>query len=275
MTSPKPSPKDPITEPDPWNAVAGGYDEELFHQLPELTTEAVKLMNPAPGATVLDVATGPGSLAIRLSPRVARVVAVDFAEKMIDRLRAHTAEAGITNIEAHVMDAHALAFEAESFDAVASMFGWFLFADRPRALLEMYRVLRPGGRLLVTSWSTLDRNTLLGAGLQAIRAALPDLPRPSGPLPTQVPEVCAGELRAAGFKNVTTKIVTAPVSLRSTTEFWRSYERAGAPIAVLRKKLGEAAWTAAAERAQAHLRTSYGDGPFTLQAEAIYSSGVR
>jgi SAM-dependent methyltransferase len=173
------------------------------------------------------------------------------------------------------MDGHALLFDDASFDAVVSMFGWFLFADRPRALREMHRVLRAGGRLLVTSWATPDRNTMLGTGLEAIRHALPDLPRPPGPLPTQQPEAVAAELRDAGFRDVGTKIVTLSVPISSVDDFWRTFERAGAPFVVLRKKLGEAAWQGATERARAFLRERFGDEPFTLQVEAIYTFGTR
>ena len=45
MHSVAPPPKDPLTEPGPWNAVAVGYDEEFFGQLPELTEAAIELLS--------------------------------------------------------------------------------------------------------------------------------------------------------------------------------------------------------------------------------------
>jgi SAM-dependent methyltransferase len=194
---------------------------------------------------------------------------------MVKRLRERVAEAGLTNVEAHVMDGHALELPDETFHVAVSMFGWFLFSDRARGLTEMRRVLVPGGRVLVTSWATPDRNTLLGNGMEALRAALPDLPRPPGPLPTQVPENVAAELRAAGFTAVQTEYVTRKMTFESVEEFWNLFEVGGAPIAVLRKKLGEASWQAASGRALQHLRDRFGTAPLELQAQAIFTSGTR
>src|SRR5262249_727238 len=153
--------------------------------------------------------------------------------------RAHLDTQRIRNVEALVMDGHALKLPDASFDAVASMFGWFMFSDRPRALTEMHRVLRPAGRVLVTTSPPPDRNPILGMGLEAVRSALPELPRPAGPLPTQVPETCASEVRAAGFGDVRTELVTLPATYDSVGTYWDTMERAGAPFVVLRKKLGD------------------------------------
>jgi ubiquinone/menaquinone biosynthesis C-methylase UbiE len=270
-----PSPPDPMTLPGPWNDVAEGYDKEWFAALPELLDDAIRALAVAPSARVLDVATGPGTLAVRLAGRVTSVVAIDFAEAMIARLKAHLVHEGIDNVEALVMDGQALSFEDESFDAAASLFGVFMFADRPRALRELFRVLRPGGRVLVTSWMPPDVNTMIGAGMTALRAALPDLPRPAGPLPTQQPSVCAAELAAAGFREVEARVVRLPASHTSVDSFWQAMERASAPLVALRKRLGEAAFSAARERALSHLRERYGAGVVELECAAIFTSGVR
>jgi SAM-dependent methyltransferase len=269
-----PSPADPLTQPGPWNLVATGYDEEFFGQIPGFVEEAMAILALSPSAKVLDVATGPGTAAVRIAPHVERVVAVDFAEAMLERLRAHLTRERLTNVEPLVMDGQALAFADASFDAALSMFGIFLFADRPRALGELHRVVRPGGRVLSTSWATFEHNTALGAGIESLRAALPDLPRPAGPLPTQDPELCAGELAAAGFGKVSARIIKRPVRYASATAYWRAFERAAAPIALLKQKLG-ADFPAAAQRIQAELRARLGDEPFELQAASIFVSGVR
>jgi SAM-dependent methyltransferase len=266
---------DPLTQPAPWNAVATSYDEVWFDALPELTERAIAVVSPTPSMTVLDVAAGPGTFAMRVAPRVARVVAIDFADEMIVQLRARLAREGIANVETHVMDGQALSFSDTSFDAVVSMFGWFLFQDRPRGLAEFHRVLRESGRVFVTSWAPPDRNLLIGAGLIALREALPDLPRPASPLPTQIPEVCAEEMRAAGFAAVSATIERARMSFPSVAAYWSRMERAGAPMVVLRNKLGEHAWQAATERARTALRSRFGDGELTLDAEVIFTTGVR
>jgi ubiquinone/menaquinone biosynthesis C-methylase UbiE len=273
MHSVAPPPKDPLTEPGPWNAVAAGYDEVFFGQLPELTDAAIELLAPEKEDTVLDVATGPGTLAVRLAPRVHRVVAIDFAEAMIERLRLHMRQLHLHNLEVRVMDGQELLFGSGTFDSAISMFGLFLFDNRKRALEELFRVVVPGGRVLTASWATPDQNTLLGAGMQAIRAALPDLPRPQGPLPTQEPAKCAAELDAAGFERARTQVFKTSVKFASVEDYWRGFERAGAPVALLKKKLGEAGFADAASRIQGELRARLGDGSFSLDCAAIFTCG--
>jgi SAM-dependent methyltransferase len=275
MLSTVPPPKDPLTEPGPWNAIATGYDEAFFGRVPELISTAIDLLAPEAEAIALDVATGPGTLAIELSRRVRRVVAIDFAPAMIDRVHAHVLRAHVTNLEAHVMDGHELTFDDASFDLVASLFGVFLFADRARGLAEMFRVVVPGGRALVTSWAPPDENTLIGAGMSALGAALPDLPRPKTPLPTQIPEVCAAELEATGFEQVGSRVVRTALRFGSVEEYWQSFERASAPLSLLREKLSEGDYARARERVQTELRARWGSGAFSLDCAAIFTSGER
>lgn len=258
-----------------WNTVAEGYDELWFEALPELTERAIQVVSPDPSMTVLDVGAGPGTFAVRVAPRVARVVAIDFADQMIARLRARLDRDAVANVETHVMDGQELSFGDASFDAVVSMFGWFMFPDRARGLAEFRRVVREGGRVLVTSWAPPDRNLALGAGMAALREALPDLPRPAGPLPTQIPDVCAEEMRAAGFADIGATIARSSIRYASVEAYWDVMVRAGAPMAMLRAKLGEDAWQAASDRALAALRSRHGDGEVRLDAEVIFTTGVR
>ncbi|HYP88237.1 MAG TPA: methyltransferase domain-containing protein [Polyangiaceae bacterium] len=275
MHSVAPPPKDPLTEPAPWNAIATAYDEVWFGQLPELTDAAIELLAPERGDRVLDVAAGPGTLAVRLAPRVGHVMAIDFAETMLVRLRGHIMRSRLPNLEARLMNGEDLQFEDSSFDAAISLFGVFLFDDRAQGLSEMFRVVVPGGHVLFSSWAPPEQNTLIGAGLAALREALPDLPRPSGPLPTQIPENCASELEAIGFEQVATQLFEKSVRFESVADYWRSFERASAPLLVLKEKLGADVYTQAVERAKAALRASWGESAIELQCSAILTIGER
>jgi ubiquinone/menaquinone biosynthesis C-methylase UbiE len=270
-----PPPKDPLTEPGPWNAVAAAYDEVCFGQFAELADAAIELLAPESGDRVLDVAAGPGTLAVRLAPRVGHVMAIDFAEVMIERLRGHIMRSRLPNLEARLMNGQELAFEDNSFDAAVSLFGVFLFDDRARGLAEMFRVVVPGGRVVFSSWATPEQNSLIGVGMAALREALPELPRPSQPLPTQVPEQCAAELEELGFEQVATQLFQKSVRFASVDEYWREFERASAPLHVLKEKLGSDAYAAAMARARTALLTTCGDGAFELQCCAILTFGER
>jgi SAM-dependent methyltransferase len=120
----------------------------LFGQWAPKVAEAARIRA---GQRVLDVACGTGVLARELAVRGARVAGIDPNPGMVAVARRITPAA-----EWHEGAAELLPFADASFDAVASPFGLMFFSDRPRALREMMRVLRPGGRLVVAVWDSLD-----------------------------------------------------------------------------------------------------------------------
>jgi demethylmenaquinone methyltransferase / 2-methoxy-6-polyprenyl-1,4-benzoquinol methylase len=111
----------------------------------ELTVDGVCLR---PGGRALDVATGTGELALALARRGAsEVVGLDFTPGMLVAAREKAAALGIDTVRFVAGDALALPFEADAFDAATVGFGLRNVADLPRALSEMRRCLRPGGRM--------------------------------------------------------------------------------------------------------------------------------
>jgi len=111
-----------------------------------------------PGMQVLDLAGGTGDLAALMAPRVApggRVVLSDINEAMLARGRERLLDRGIAGeaVEYCLADAEALPLEDASFDVVTIAFGLRNVTHKERALGEMFRVLRPGGQLLVLEFS--------------------------------------------------------------------------------------------------------------------------
>ncbi|NGX17343.1 bifunctional demethylmenaquinone methyltransferase/2-methoxy-6-polyprenyl-1,4-benzoquinol methylase UbiE [Wenzhouxiangella sp. XN24] len=111
-----------------------------------------------PGMQVLDLAGGTGDLAALMAPRVApggRVVLSDINEAMLMRGRERLLDRGIAGetVEYCLADAEALPLEDASFDVVTIAFGLRNVTHKERALSEMFRVLRPGGHLLVLEFS--------------------------------------------------------------------------------------------------------------------------
>lgn len=111
-----------------------------------------------PGKQVLDLAGGTGDLAALMAPRVApggRVVLSDINEAMLRRGRERLLDRGLAGagIEYCLADAEALPLEDDSFDVVTIAFGLRNVTRKERALAEIFRVLRPGGQLLVLEFS--------------------------------------------------------------------------------------------------------------------------
>ena len=98
---------------------------------------------------LLDVGSGAGHTSIFFAPHVAEVHALDLSEPMLDQGRRLASERGLTNLEWHCGEAEALPFPDAHFDLVTSRQSAHHYEDLERALAEIVRVLRAGGRLVV------------------------------------------------------------------------------------------------------------------------------
>ena len=180
----------------------------------------------------------------------------------------------VTNVQGAVMDAQALTFPDATFDAAFCIFGFFFFPDRARAFRELYRVLRPSGRVLIATWSPIDRRPAMKVAFEAVAEALPDFPRPTkGDL--QEPDECVREMSEAGFRDVSTRLFTSSVRIPSAERYLDFIVRSGAPFAVMKKKLGPTAWDSAMQRILDALRRRIPEGGTELTAEAIFTYGTR
>jgi len=112
------------------------------------TTRAV---GPRAGETILDVAAGTGTSSASLARNGASVVAADFSEGMIEVGRRR--QAGNPFVRFVQADATALPFDDDSFDAVTISFGLRNIVDPKKALAEFFRVVKPGGRVVVCEFS--------------------------------------------------------------------------------------------------------------------------
>ncbi|WP_434047159.1 MULTISPECIES: class I SAM-dependent methyltransferase [Sorangium] len=266
-------PPSPLATPVAWDMVAAEYAVDTVPHFEKYAADALRLAGVGPGARVLDVAAGPGTLSL-LAAREARVTAVDFAPAMVEQLRERAARAGLA-VDAHVGDGMALPFEDGSFDAAFSMFGLIFFPDRDRGFRELFRVLRPGGRAVVGSWAPMDRTPILGELFSAIRAELPGFPFGEGKAPLGDPGELRAEMEAAGFRDVSVREVEHPMEASSTEELWGWMRRGNAPLVLLRDKLGEARWDELGQAIFARLRARFGDGPQRLSMVANLGAGTR
>ena len=124
-----------------WDSIA---TEEIKRRLKGI----IQSLNISSNSTVLDVATGTGLLLPWLKEAVkpaGRLVALDFSPEMIARAR----EKYTDGIEFLVADVHSLEFNDNTFDEVICNSVFPHFTDKPRAMAEMFRVLKKGGRLTI------------------------------------------------------------------------------------------------------------------------------
>jgi ubiquinone/menaquinone biosynthesis C-methylase UbiE len=104
---------------------------------------------PRPEDVSLDVACGPGSVVVAFAPRVRRAIGLDYTEAMLDQARQLAARSGLGNVEWHRGDVYALPFADGAFDIVSCRYAFHHLLEPARALAEMVRVCRDGGRVVV------------------------------------------------------------------------------------------------------------------------------
>lgn len=174
-------PAQPDQIPAAWNDHVAAYEavfEPFSLQFAERALDRLALPR---GAHVLDVGAGSGGLALTIARRGATVTAVDASADMVARTAARATGLPIT---ARVMDGQALTFADATFDAAISAFGVVLFPDAVQGLGGMRRVVRPGGRVAIVTWTEPQAYELAAALRAAAAAVVPDLP--AGTLPAQL-----------------------------------------------------------------------------------------
>lgn len=139
-----------------FGASAEAYARSLGHRAGYDLDRLLELAAPSGTQILLDVATGAGNTALAFAPHVARVVALDLAEGMIEVTRSRFDEAGYTNGEFVVHDAEELPFADETFDLVTCRIAPHHFLDVDGATREVARVLKSGGRYLLVDSKAPD-----------------------------------------------------------------------------------------------------------------------
>src|SRR5688500_12907608 len=153
-----------------WDAIAEGYDRYVAPQEVDLANEAFRLVGLQPGERFLDVAAGTGGLGVPAARLGARVLDPDWSPAMVQRFETRVREEGLSTAEGRVMDCHALDLADDSFDVTGSQFGVMLVPDQPRALREMVRVTKPGGRVVVIAYGSPAELDFLGFFISALKA---------------------------------------------------------------------------------------------------------
>lgn len=267
-----PNSPSPLATPPAWELVAREYTEFTAPFFESYAAVALDRTGVTNTSRVLDVACGPGTLALLAARRGCQVTAVDFASAMIDELRDTVKSTGLA-VMAQVADGQALPFAAAQFDAVFSMFGLIFFPDRARGLRQMHRVLAPGGLACIATWQPMNRFAMLSDIFATLQDLLPGLPFGEGKEPLGEPAEIIAEMTAAGFGGVTVEQISASFEAANLDEAWERLRRGSAPFALLQRKLGVAAWQKTERSLIEALRRKYGSGPQTITMVANLGVG--
>jgi ubiquinone/menaquinone biosynthesis C-methylase UbiE len=138
-----------------YNAAADSYDASPLSFWDYFGRRTIEQLSLPIGSRILDVCCGTGASALPAAEIVGptgKVVGVDLSRRLLKLARAKAVQQRLANIQFELGDMLSLRFPAQSFDAVVCVFGIFFVPDMVMAVKELWRRVRPGGRLAVTTW---------------------------------------------------------------------------------------------------------------------------
>lgn len=232
--------------PDPlqtWSSVAPAwesYRDRLFGQVRPVSDWLVEQIDPRPGATVLELTSGPGETGFLVAERLGpdgRLISSDFSPEMVEAAKRGASARGLDNIEFRVLDAQQIDLGDDSVDAVLSRFGLMLVPEQEKAIAEIRRVLKDGGRGAYATWGPPDRNPwifqIVLALLQNGVAPPGDPFAPGGVFSLANPERNLELAKSGGFDNVNVEELSGTMRFESPDDYWTFNTSVAGPLAEL------------------------------------------
>jgi ubiquinone/menaquinone biosynthesis C-methylase UbiE len=161
-----------------YNAAADAFDDPANSFWERFGRRTIDRLHLQPGMRVLDVCCGSGASAIPAAEKVGPegfVLGVDLAENLLERARSKATRRELQNLEFRVGDMLDLSLERSEFDAVVCVFGIFFVPDMRAGVRALWQVVRPGGKLAITTWGPRWFEPATTAFWNAIREVRPDL----------------------------------------------------------------------------------------------------
>jgi SAM-dependent methyltransferase len=272
------------TQREQWNkdgAAWRRWNPTLDRWYGEVTRQMLDLALIQPGQRILDIAAGAGEPAVSAAKRVGPggyVLATDISEGIVELALQVARERGFKQIETRAMDGEKLDLPDASFDAVLCRLGLMYMPHPQAALREWRRVLRPGGRVAVVVFSTLDRNGwgAVPASIIRRRAQLPPpVPGQPGPFSLGAPGVLDDAFRQAGFANPEVRTVPVPLRMGSSAEYVRVAREAfggfNAMMAHLSPQERESVWN----EVEGSMRSFESPGGFEVPGECLVGAATK
>ncbi|MDP9111139.1 MAG: class I SAM-dependent methyltransferase [Candidatus Eremiobacteraeota bacterium] len=233
----------------------------------------MRLYPPRPDDSVLEIAAGTGALTTLLAKHADSVLATDLSPQMVQHIARDANDLGLSNVRPAVADIASLAFPEESFDSVYCMFGIMFFPEPQKNLRDLMRVLRPGGRCVITSWNT--RSQLLAPVAAAMTKLMPQSPqaRALNELPPYGDcGVFAEKLQQAGFEDVVCTEVEHGLEIPSVEVYIRVFPGTN-PDGIAMQRMPQPLIDSMGVAIEGELKNRFGDGPIVLAGVANIASG--
>lgn len=271
-----------------WARVAGGWARHAdFADFADArgaqsAERMLELAQVGTGDRVLELACGPGGLGFAAAKRVGpggEVVLTDVAEEMTAIAAARGAELGLGNVAFRRVDLERIDEPDASYDVVLCREGLMFALEPDRAVAEIRRVLRPGGRAAVAVWAARERNPWLGLMMDVVSAHIgAPVPPPGIPGPFALGD--AGELRRlfadAGLADVRVGELAVPLRTASFDEWWERTTALAGPLSAILAAMPEEGVQALRQGARAAVRPyETASGSLDFPGETLIAAGRR
>jgi ubiquinone/menaquinone biosynthesis C-methylase UbiE len=221
-----------------WNKFSPGWkkwDHEILDFMRPFADEIIRSINPKGSDVILDVAAGTGEPGLSIAAMLSdgKVVITDLADDMLTIARENAFRKGITNVEFKACDVTELPFYDNTFDAISCRMGFMFFPDMLLAAKEMYRVLKPGGKIATAVWSGPEKNfwvTAVGGTINRNMQLTPPPPEAPGMFRCSKSGLITDIFQQAGFKNTTETELTGKLNCGTADVYWNLITEIAAPF---------------------------------------------
>lgn len=229
---------------------------------------------------VLDVATGTGEPGLTIAGLIpnGKVTGIDLAEDMLVIAAEHAKLKGLDNYEVLSADVCQLTFEEATFDAISCRMGFMFFPDMRLAASQMYRVLKPGGRLSISVWDGPQQNEWITTIMSVIQKHIvspPPEPGAPGMFRCAEPDLMPNLLKQVGFKDIVTQQISGKVDYRSFDRYWEIMLDIGAPIVAALSGVDESTKAKVKAEVSELFRSRNKEGESALEYAALVISAVK
>ncbi len=264
--------------PRAWASCCTDYERFATGLTRLFARDAARLVRIGPDSEVLDVAAGTGEFAFAAAQQGAHVLATDFSPGMLQLLEQRRSAQGLHNVRTALMDGQSLSLENAGFDIAGSLFGLAFFPDQHRGLRELFRVLRPGGQVVIATWATPGKVELMRLVGEAIMEACPELCAPEEVASNHWTTLScqkrlSSSLEDAGFECVYTIELTHVWTFDVVQDFVRALPRTTPAWARLENRMTTEQKMRFHRALTESFRARQGRGPFAVTAQGLVAVG--
>ena len=230
-----------------WNKVSPGWkkwNQFIMEFLRPMGDAIIDRLEIKEDDIVLDIAAGTGEPGLTIAgiAKKGKVIGTDLSDEMLQIAEVNAVAKGLKNYSTKASDVSKLPFDDNSFTKISCRMGFMFFPDMQVAADEMYRVLKPGGRVAISVWSAADENFWSTAMTSVMNKHI-EMPTPTPGAPGMFRCSKSGLMTdifaKAGFKHIGEQPMTGKVDFIDADTYWQNRTDISEPVIAAMGKMDE------------------------------------